>query len=281
MDNHAKKLTYPTAYRIIYSVINMLISRIRHDWPEKAGFRISRPQGVSSYTFLHFSTAVQFRFGDELVEAGPGACIFFAPETPQWFRSAQPVIHNWMHAGPELHELLARFAIPENCLLYPGDTAFISELFRKIEVESFSDNPHREQLIDGLILEFLIRFSRSLHTDGPTQVIPRGTRDKLRSARRQILSQPEKKWTVAEMAALASLSPSRFHAVYKALFGTAPLQDVIDARIRYAKSLLLSDETLTLPEVAEKLGYQNHYHFIRQFKAVTGRTPGAYRKATR
>lgn len=259
----------------------MLLNSIRHDWPEKAGFLISRPDGISRYTFLHFSTAVQFRFGDQTVEASPGACIFFAPNIPQWFQSPQPLIHNWMHTGSELHRLLEHFGIPENRLLYPGDTAFISEIFRKIEVEYFSDNPHREELIDGLITEFLIRFSRSLHANAPAPVIPRGTRDKLRAARQQILSQPERKWSVAEMASLTSLSPSRFHAVYKALFGTSPLQDVIEAKIRYAKSLLLSDELLTLPEVAEKLGYQNHYHFIRQFKAVTGQPPGAYRKANR
>ena len=256
----------------------MLLHSVRHDWPEKAGFMISRPRGVSSYTFLHFSTAVRFRFEGHEVEAAPGACIFFAPGQPQWFRADQPVIHNWMHLDPDFGALLERFAIPCNCLLYPGETGFISEIFRKIELEFFSDRPHREELIGGLLTEFLIRFSRALQMEGPTPVISRALRENLRAARRQILSQPEKKWTVAEMAALASLSPSRFHAVYKALFGTSPLQDVIDARIRSAKSLLLSDEGLTLPEVAERLGYQNHYHFIRQFKAVTGQTPGAYRK---
>jgi len=258
----------------------MYLCSIRHDWPEKAGFLISRPKGISQYTFLHFSTAVRFRFDGREVEAAPGACIFFAPGQPQWFHSTQPVIHNWMHMQPEFGMLLRQFSIPCNCLLYPGETAFISEIFRKIELEYFSEHPYREELIDSLMREFLIRFSRALHTEGPASVIPRATRDHLRATRRQILSQPEKKWSVAEMAALASLSPSRFHAVYKAMFGTSPLQDVIDAKIRSAKSLLLSDEGLTLPEVAERLGYQNHYHFIRQFKAVTGKTPGAYRKKT-
>ena len=83
------------------------------------------------------------------------------------------------------------------------------------------------------------------------------------------------------MAEMASLSPSRFHAVYKALYGTSPLQDMIEAKINYACSLLLTNESLTLPAIAELLGYNDQYHFIRQFKAVTGQTPGAYRKSQR
>lgn len=256
----------------------MLLVSIRHDWPEKAGFLISRPEGIQNYTFLHFSTAAQFKFGDEIVDARPGACIFYAPDVPQWFHSAHPVIHNWMHTEPSFSAMLEAYSIPQNCLLYPSNTAFISELFRKIEVEHFSNNPHKEILISGYIQEFLILFSRALQSDTPAMALPRRTRDKLRTVRKQVLSQPEKQWTVAEMAALASLSPSRFHAVYKSMFATSPMQDVIEAKIRYAKSLLLSDERITLPAVAEKLGYNDHFHLIRQFKAVTGMTPGAFRK---
>ena len=59
------------------------------------------------------------------------------------------------------------------------------------------------------------------------------------------------------------------------------MQDVIASKISYARSLLVSNAQLTLPEIAEKLGYNDQYHFIRQFKAVTGQTPGAYRKEMR
>ena len=129
--------------------------------------------------------------------------------------------------------------------------------------------------------EFLIQFSRSMQATPVQPPIARSDRIKFRNIRQQVLSHCEQKWTVAEMAKLAALSPSRFHAVYKALFGTSPIQDVIEAKMRYAKSLLLSGEYMTLPEVAEKLGYHDQYHFIRQFKENTGITPGAYRRENR
>ena len=41
---------------------------------------------------------------------------------------------------------------------------------------------------------------------------------------------------------------------------------------------LLADRELNMAQLAEKLGYNDQYHFIRQFKAMTGMTPGSYRK---
>ena len=101
---------------------------------------------------------------------------------------------------------------------------------------------------------------------------------RMRDLRFQMLSHPEKNWTVEDLAKQVSLSPSRYHALYKKLFGSSPMKDVINAKIDMAKTILLSDETTTLPVVAQRLGYKSHYHFIRQFKAVTGLTPGVYRK---
>lgn len=256
----------------------MIVSGIRHDWPEKAGFNIYRPNGYGEYTFLHFTTPIDFLIDGKEVRVRPGACIFFSPDEPQEFFSSQDVIHNWMHSGNELSELLEKYEIPQNCILYPNNVGFISELFRKIELEFFSVNPHRQELIEAYVKEFLIKFSRSLKSENNLKTIHRKDRDKLRNVRKEVLSHPEIKWTVEKMAKLAALSSSRFHAVYKMLFGTSPMQDVIEAKIGYARSILLSDEQLTLPVIAEMLGYNDQYHFIRQFKAVTGITPGAYRK---
>ena len=255
----------------------MQVTRVRHDWPEKAGFTISRPTGLSQYTFLHFANPICIRLNGELIHTRPGACIFFAPGIPQWFHSEQDLIHNWLHTDESLHPLLEAYGIPQNQLLYPSDTGFISELFSKLEIEHFSDNPFRQPLMEGIVNEFVIRLARSLSSS--SNGLPRKDRQAMQAVRFRVLSAPEHNWTVSEMAALTSLSASRFHAVYKAQFGTSPMQDVIASKIGYAKSLLLLEEKLTLMEVAEKLGYNDQYHFIRQFKAVTGQTPGSYRKA--
>lgn len=256
----------------------MLIHSIRHDWPEKAGFLISRPTGLPQYTFLHFINPVQLRTGRETVLTKPGACIFYRPDTPQWFYSDTDLIHNWAHFQPELDKKLTQYQIPQDEIFYPGDCAFISDLFHLLEMEYFLENLHKEALMAHLTEEFLLRLARAVHTE--QSPAPGGHREKamLRQIRQQILSAPEEQWNVSRMAARLHLSASRFHCIYKAQFGTSPTQDLIDARIARGKSLLLAYPELDLTQIAEKLGYNDQYHFIRQFKSRTGQTPGAYRK---
>ena len=75
----------------------MEITDIRHDWPEKAGFTLVRPTGIEIYTFLHFMNSVEIEINREKVTVRPGACIFYAPDEPQWFHSDSNLTHNWAH----------------------------------------------------------------------------------------------------------------------------------------------------------------------------------------
>lgn len=256
----------------------MQIERVRHDWPELAGFAISRPQGYPLYTFLHFQTPVTLELAGKTVNARPGACIFFAPDVPQYFQAPVPLIHNWIHIDDALSEWLTHYGIPVNTLFYPAETDFISELFQRIEAEHFGDHPHKGQMLQGYLHSFLILLSRSLQGCTLPPSVPQPEKLQMRALRKAILSQPEKRWTVSEMAAMAAMSESRFHIAYKAYFGTSPIHDVKEAKLRHATTLLTTQQELSVAQIAQRLGYENEYHFIRMFKTAYGIPPGAYRK---
>lgn len=256
----------------------MQIERVRHDWPEAADFTISRPNGYPIYTFLHFQTPVELEVNGQLLRTRPGACIFFRPGTPQYFHAPVPLIHNWIHVDEGLGKSLNQYGIPEDTLLYPGETGFISSYFQKIEAEHFSESPHKQQMLDGYLNCFLIRFSRALNGYSQASLIREPEKLQMRNVRKAILSQPEKHWTVGEMAAMAAMSQSRFHVAYKSYFGTSPMHDAIDAKLRYATTLLEQRKELSVAQIAQMLGYANEYHFIRLFKTVYGIPPGSYRK---
>lgn len=82
----------------------MEITDIRHDWPEKAGFTLVRPTGIEIYTFLHFMNSVEIEINREKVTVRPGACIFYAPDEPQWF-----------HSNSNLHAQLALLRLAFAC----------------------------------------------------------------------------------------------------------------------------------------------------------------------
>ena len=256
----------------------MQIERVRHDWPETAGFTIDRPEGYPIYTFLHFQTPVTLELKGQTINARPGACIFFAPGVPQHFHAEVSLIHNWIHIDIGLSRWLQEYKLPVNQVFYPTDTEFISQIFQKIEAEHFGNHPHKQKMLEGYLHSFLILLSRALQGYAPPPEAEQPEKLQMRAIRKAVLSNPAKRWTVNEMAAMAAMSASRFHIAYKAYFGTSPIQDLKEAKLRYAVTLLTTEKSLSVLQVANRLGYDNPYHFIRMFKIAYGMPPGAYRK---
>lgn len=254
----------------------MEILDIRHDFPKNAGYRLDRPTGRNYYIFAHYYAPVSLKLNDQSFQIQSGGCVLIAPGTAQYLYCQEPLIHNWIHFSCD-EQLLQDYALPRNRPFYISDHQQLSNLVRQIEIEFLSHEPHREQMLRCSLQQLLIWLSRCLHAPSHGISVPKAMRLALSKLRQEILLHPEQPWTVEHMAQKASLSPSRFHAVYKAMFGTTPTQDQISARIENAKALLRSQPDLPVREAAAQLGYNDQYHFIRQFKAVTGQTPGAYR----
>jgi AraC family transcriptional regulator, arabinose operon regulatory protein len=81
---------------------------------------------------------------------------------------------------------------------------------------------------------------------------------------------------VTALAHLASLSPAYFGELFKAQTGCSPRDYLHLLRIHRACQLLQTT-TLTIKEVATRVGYQDPFHFSRQFKAFEGLSPSEYR----
>ncbi|WP_227793469.1 helix-turn-helix domain-containing protein [Paenibacillus guangzhouensis] len=83
--------------------------------------------------------------------------------------------------------------------------------------------------------------------------------------------------SIGDMARRASLSPSRFSAVFKEQFGMAPHQYLLNMRVEHAKELL-EVTTLSQEEIASYCGFANIHHFSKVFRKRTGRSPGGWRQ---
>ncbi len=83
--------------------------------------------------------------------------------------------------------------------------------------------------------------------------------------------------TRRDLATLVSLSETRFHTVFKEATGCAPMEYVMQARLKRARELLLTRD-LPIGEIAERCGFGSVYYFSRCFRQKLGTTPSAYRK---
>lgn len=91
------------------------------------------------------------------------------------------------------------------------------------------------------------------------------------------LDQPLK---VSALAALANLSPAHFAVLFREQTGSSP-RDYLHLLRMHRACLWLARTQMALKEMADRLGYQDQFHFSRKFKAFTGRSPSEYRAAQR
>ena len=252
---------------------NYRIVRTLHDGKEPRSFSLIRPNGTEEYLLLHFKTPAIFELEGKMLNISPGECIILSPGTPHSiYTDGCELIHDWMHFYPENEEEFLKLKIDINNFFTPTDTGIITTSIRRCEHELIYKDEFYEQIISAKVTEMMVNLSRQL-----TGTNQGAHRDALKALRLDIYRNPAKYPDTLHMADMAMLSRSRFSVVYNNQFGTSPKADLINARISKA-SYLLSLGTLSISEIAEQCGYQNVYHFIRQFRKMTGVTPGKYRK---
>lgn len=94
---------------------------------------------------------------------------------------------------------------------------------------------------------------------------------------RVIRQRPELPLTVKEIASAARLTPNHFTSMFHRHTGKVFTDYLAQARIDKAKTLL-KDLTLSVGEVARKVGYDDPGYFARRFCEKTGRSPRAWRE---
>lgn len=88
-----------------------------------------------------------------------------------------------------------------------------------------------------------------------------------------IHAEPERNWTVADLARLMGVSRSGFSAKFTAIVGATPAHYVTEVRMHQAKQWITRDR-MRIAEAAQRLGYDSEASFSRAFKRIAGTAPG-------
>ncbi len=82
-----------------------------------------------------------------------------------------------------------------------------------------------------------------------------------------------------EVASRLCMSYSTFRKTFKEYTGFSPARYISEIRMSKAKEIL-TNTSVSIKEVAYRLGYNNHDYFFTAFRNRTGKTPAEYRAMT-
>ena len=102
----------------------------------------------------------------------------------------------------------------------------------------------------------------------------------LRLALARVHTEPAAKWSVARLAAAASVSRSVLDGRFRNLLGLSPMRYVAQWRMHVARDLLLSSD-LAVSQVSRRVGYDAEEAFSRAFKREYGVSPALWRLRNR
>lgn len=148
-------------------------------------------------------------------------------------------------------------------------------------VEVLRSAPGQQALLDSLLDVILVQALREqLAADLETAPAWFRAMDDpaVGAALRAVHADPARAWTVADLAAEASVSRATFARRFTALLGVAPLTYVTDWRMALAREQLRDGEA-GLAAVARSLGYSSEFSFAAAFKRHHGQAPGRWRTA--
>lgn len=113
----------------------------------------------------------------------------------------------------------------------------------------------------------------------PVRGIPPKPPAALDGLRMRLELEPERRYSIDDMAALAFASKYSLIRSFKKEVGLTPHQFLIQNRVRRGQRLL--ERSASAPEAALAAGFCDQSHFIRHFKRIVGLTPAEYARSCR
>ena len=141
---------------------------------------------------------------------------------------------------------------------------------------------HQEQAAHGAILEATSLMRRQVDPQAVEGGAKDGKERLLAWQARKVLDYIDRHITsrvlVADLCALVRRSEAHFSRSFRGTFGYSPHAFVVRRRVELAAKYMLRT-AMCLSDIALECGFVDQAHLSKQFRAVTGETPAAWRRA--
>ena len=207
---------------------------------------------------------------DGFAEVRPGECVMVVPQAVHRYggTNGKCYCEDALNFCGPVADMLHRSGVIANGVFPLGKVRRLMPILELVSDPAVSSQIQANIELQKLLVEIYLEKNRSGKAEYPLL-------DELLAA---IRKQPEKWWSVHEMAEMCNLSIDQLRRVFFRRTGVKPKIYVDRCKLnRAAEYLVNSDHPVS--EVAERFGYQDQYHFSRRFKAVMGVSPQSYRRS--
>ena len=159
--------------------------------------------------------------------------------------------------------------------------AWLKSTLEQLSNEYETATPGNEVIVDRLTEVLLVELIRINFGRSETAGFVRALYDKPIAKTLALMHEkPAENWTLESLASEAAMSRSAYAARFKELVGQTMFEYLTAVRMQRAQGLL-RDSGLSLPKIAERVGYTSRLAFSKAFKRLTGTTPSRYRRQER
>jgi len=230
--------------------------------------------GFDSWLILLVHTRSIFLVDGEEKIYPPNCLVIYKPNMPIYYKACDDIFSDdWLHfqcTENDISETNLPFGIPVQTSL----PEHCHNLFHLLTTENYLDNEYKNHTVSAIINMLINKTVEAYHQ------IHSQKHSVLTELRKEIYRYPGENWTLSIMANKVFLSESHLQSLYKKAFNVSCINDVINARIQLAKSLL-SYTDYTISYISASCGYRSTQHFFRQFNKVVGCSPNTYRQSLR
>jgi AraC-like DNA-binding protein len=159
-----------------------------------------------------------------------------------------------------------------------SDIPEVPVLFQGMLAEQAAGQPGGPVLQGAMMTQLLVYMLRKLAQEKDT-TLPwlRALDDpRMAAALDAIMDDPGASHSVESLAEVAHMSRSAFAEAFRKAFETSPISLVNHIRMEQAAHLLQCG-TLSVDQIASRVGYSSRSHFSQEFKKHTGISPAEYR----
>ena len=177
----------------------------------------------------------------------------------------------------DLYELQNKYCSDRTPYVIPGEPAIehiFSELYNvpiKIKKDYFKIK----------VLELLL-YLDALELSGHTEERPyfyKGQIEKIKAIQALLTQDLTQNYTLEELSERFDIALTPMKNCFKSVYGSPIFTYMRNYRMNYAASLLRSDKTLKVADVAGLVGYDSPSKFTAAFHQTMGKTPLEYRKS--